>query len=111
MHSPRQTHWAAPGRSRSPSRPRPARSSSADSRSCVLDRALRQYLRDLEFLELDDYAVGDFHAQELIAHLSHLADDSAGCCDLIAHRDLGEHFPLLFGALALRPDEQKIEHH
>src|SRR6202011_3554536 len=110
MRSPRRTDWAPPGRFLWPERSRPTRSSSADTRSCALDRALGQDLRDLKFLELDVDAAGDFQGQELLPHLGHLAENAAGGRYFIAHGDFGQHFTLFFGTLVLRPDEQEIEH-
>jgi hypothetical protein len=65
----------------------------------------------LEFLQLDVHTVGNFHAQELFADFSHLSQDSTRRGDFIAGGHFRKHFPLVFRFLALRPDQQEVEHH
>src|SRR5689334_14746978 len=74
-----------------------------------LDRSLGHGGRDLETLDLDAHAVGDFNGQELFAHLDDLAEDAAGKDDFVTRGERADHGLVFFLLLLLGADQQEIE--
>src|SRR5690606_26129504 len=73
-----------------------------------LERALGQDVDDRALLHADLHPVGDLHGHEALAERPHHAADAAAGDDLVAHRQLLEHRPMLLLLLHLRPDHQEV---
>ncbi len=52
---------------------------------------------------------GDLERDEMLPDLADATEDAAIGHDLVAGRELADHFAMLLRALGLRPDQQEIE--
>src|SRR5271156_5429601 len=75
--------------------------------SGALKSALGHQLRDLHFLHLDAHTIGNLQRDKGVAHLGHLAEQSAGRDHLITDRELPDQVLMLLRPLLLRPEQEE----